>query len=304
MANKMRKPDKKTLPRGKKSLLWTLIAAAAVAVAVLLAALWNGGGTKGSPSGDLLKELSAYRGYSRTVGREEYDFFRGLVEDGLYDADSAADVDARTKEYIGLVNAKFYLGSRLGLCNAFDYAAMKLRMEQENTIRAAKVADGQTVYGVTRFTPESYFNDLYANLDADIVEYLIANADEGMAEQAEAYFNAHPDAFRQLESITYQVEENGESTTVKAERNLLRNLENSDGTLSDFLYSAQPGDTMDDRTPEGVERRITLVEQKTAMPTFEEARSAALSTWLRAEALDGLYATLAENNPVQFEPNV
>lgn len=299
MANKTGKPNKKPLSR-KRVLLWTLLGAAVVAVAVLLAALWNGGGTK-SPSGGLLEELTAYRGYSRTVGQEEVDFFRGLAEDDLPEGE---DLDAYTKEYIGLVDAKFYLGSRLGLCDRFDYAAMKLRLEQENTIRAAKVADGQAVYGVTSFTPDSYFRYLEAELDADIVEYLVGHADKEMEKRAEDYFNAHPDAFRQLDSITYQVEENGESSTVTAERTTLRNLENSDAILSDFLYSAQPGDTMDYQSPEGTARRVTLIETATQMPTFDEARSAALDAWLRAEALDGLYATLADNNPVQFESNV
>lgn len=297
MANKTGKPNKKPLPR-KRVLLWTLLGVAAVAVAVLLAVLWRGGRAS---SGGLLEELAAYRGYSRTVSWEEYDFFRGLVEDDCPDGE---DLDAYTKEYIGLVDAKFYLGSRLGLCDTFDYAALLLRVEQENTIRAAKIADGQTVYGVTSFTPASYFRYLETELDADIVAYLASHADKGMEKQAEDYFNAHPDAFRQLDSITYQVEENGESTTVTAERTTLRNLENSDPTLSDFLYSAQPGDTMDDQSPEGTARRVTLVESATQMPTFDEARATALDTWLRAEALDSLYATLAENNPVQFDPNV
>lgn len=297
MANKTQKPNKKPLPR-KRVLLWTLLGAAVVAVAVLLAVLWRGGH---SSSGGLLEELTAYRGYSRTVSREEVDFFRELVKDSVPDG---RDADDYTKEYIGLVDAKFYLGSRLGLCDCFDYAALLLRVEQENTIRAAKIADGQTVYGVTSFTPASYFRYLEAELDADIVAYLASHADKGMEAQAKDYFNAHPDAFRQLDSITYQVEENGESATVTAERTTLRNLENSDAALSDFLYSAQPGDTMDYQSPEGAARRVTLVETATQMPTFDEARSTALDTWLRAEALDGLYATLAENNPVQFDPNV
>lgn len=297
MANKTEKPNKKPLPR-KRVLLWTLLGVAAVAVAVLLAVLWKGGRAS---SGGLLEELASYRGYSRTVSREEVDFFRSLVEDDCPDGE---DLDAYTKEYIGLVDAKFYLGSRLGLCDRFDYDALQLRVEQENTIRAAKIADGQTVYGVTSFTPASYFRYLEAELDADIVAYLASHADKGMEKRAEDYFNAHPDAFRQLDSITYQVEENGESTTVTAERTTLRNLENSDASLSDFLYSAQPGDTMDDQSPEGTARRVTLVETATQMPTFDEARSTALDSWLRAEALDSLYATLAENNPVQFDPNV
>lgn len=300
MANKMRKPDQKPLPPRKKILLWILIGAAAVTAAVLLAVFLHGGGAN-SPSGGLLEELTAYRGYSRTVSQEEVDFFREIAEGGL---PAGEDLDSYTREYIGLVNAKFYLGSRLGLCAPFDYAAMELRMEQENTIRAAKVADGQSVYGVTGFTPASYFRYLDAELDADIVEYLTGHADKGMEKQAENYFNTHPDAFRQLESITYQVEEKGESSTVTAEQTVLRRLENSDATLSDFLYSAQPGDSMDYRSPEGVERRVTMVETATQMPTFDEVRSTALDSWLRVEVLDGLYATIAENNPVQFDPNV
>lgn len=298
MANKKGKPDPKPLPR-RKLLLWVLVGAVAVTAAVLLAVFLRGGG-ENSPSGGLMEELAAYRGYSRTVSQEEYDFFREIAEDSR---PAGEDADMYTKAYINRVNAKFYLGSRMGLCDPFDYAAMKLRTEQENTIRAAKVADGQTVYGVTGFTPASYFRYVEADLDAAIVTYMKDHVDKGMEEQAEDYFNAHSDAFLQLESITYQVEENGKRETVTAERATLRNMENSDGTLSDFLYSAQPGDSMDYQTPEGVERRVTLVETATQMPTFDEARDAALDAWLRAEVLDGLYATIAENNPVQFDLN-
>lgn len=300
MARQTGKQEKKPLPR-KKALLGTLLGVAVVAVAVLLAVFLGRGGGEKAPSGGLLEELAAYRGYSRTVSEEELDFFRELTKDDVPDGQ---DAEEYTRAYISLVDAKFYLGSQLGLCDRFDYAAMTLRLEQENTIRAAKVADGQAVYGVTSYTPGSYFRYLEAELDADLVEYLVSHADQAMEEGAKAYFDAHADTFVQLDSITYQVEENGESSTVTAERSTLRNLENSDPTLSDFLYSAQPGDAMDYQTPEGTDRRVTLVETATQMPTFDEARSSALDSWLRAEVLDGLYATLAEQNPVQFESNV
>lgn len=295
MASKRPKTDKQPQSRGR-TLLWVLLGA--VAAAVLLAALLWG---QRAPSGGLLDQLAGYKGYSRTVSEEEYDFFRALAAESL---PAGGDLDEHTRAYIDRVNAKFYLGSRLGLCESLDLATLELRMEQENTIRAAKVADGQTVYGVTRFTLESYFRYVDTQLDAQVADYLVSHADKAMERGARDYFDAHPDVFLQLESITYQLEENGQTETIQAERTLLRNLENSDATLSDFLYAAQPGDTMDYQSAAGTARRVTLVETKTQMPTFDEARAAALDGWVRTQVLDDLYDTLAKNNPVKLDGNV
>ena len=44
----------------------------------------------------------------------------------------------KVKEYINSVNAVFYLGEKLGLCEPYSFGEMKLRMEQENASRKAK----------------------------------------------------------------------------------------------------------------------------------------------------------------------
>ncbi|MBC5738054.1 hypothetical protein [Lawsonibacter faecis] len=287
------------VPRNR---LW--IAAVAAAVIVLAVIVWAAvqyGLPAPAAAENLMAELSSYQGAIRTVGREEYNFFSDYVKKNLPAAGSGEAQEQLTRDYINKVNAKFSLGNHLGVCSPFEFAAMELRMEQENTIRGAKADSGETVYGVTGFTLETYFRYLESTLEEDILNYLVEYADQDMLEQARVYYDAHRSSFEQLVSITYELEENGEATTETLSSAGMRTLEKGDETLAEFLYNAQPGETLDYQSPDGAPRHAALVDAVYEIPGFDDAVSAAVHAWLNVEVMDALYETVAENAPVAFD---
>lgn len=289
-----------TRPTTHRKALWTaatVLLAAAVLVGGLV--LWRTSRPKGAQEG-LLQELSAYQAPIRTVSREEYDFFCEFVQKNRSAPTDPVALEQFTKDYISLVNAKFALGSHLGLCDSYDYSAMLLRMEQENTIRAAKAANGETVYGVTQYTPSTYFSYLESNLETDLVDHLVTHADRSMEEQARAYYDADPARFQQLASVTYELEENGQSRSETLTSTELRSLERANSILAEFLYTAQPNETLDYQSPEGAPCRATLVETVYETPAFDDAVSTVVRSWLNVQIMDGLYASVAENAPAVF----
>lgn len=286
-------------PSGRTALLIAGGAAALAAVCIVLLLVLRGGGGPQAPQSDLLGELRALRGYSRSVSQREYDFFRELAARELYGGEGA-DLDQLARERAAEVSARFYLGSRLGLCETFDFATLEYRMEQENAVRQAKLEAGEAVYGAKQYTLPTYFSYLDSNLETDLLNYLIGHADQPMLEQAEAYYDADPDRFRMLTSITYTLERDGQTSTESVDSAGLRTLQNAGDPLGDFLASAQPGEALDFTGAEGEALRAVLKETKYETPAFADAQGAVLSTWLNAEVLDGLYETVARNNPLTF----
>lgn len=301
----MSKHTKKQMGRSapRKGMVWgiTIAAVLTAAVVIALAAALDRGMTAEEPGG-LLAELQAWRGSSRTVGQEEYDFFYGLAARDNASA-SGEDLDRLTRERIARVNAKFALGCHLGLCEPYDFAVMEFRMEQENTIRRARADSGGTVYGITQFDLNTYFSYLDSTLEAEIVNYLAEHADRPMLEQARAYYEAHRSSFEQLVSITYELESGGRTTSETLSSAGMRSLQNADGTLADFLYTAQPGEVLEYQSPDGVPRRATLIDAVYEIPDFDDAVSPAVLSWLYAEVMDELYASVARNAPVVFAPD-
>lgn len=298
MSKHTEKQTKRSAP-GKGTVWGIAIAAVLVLAAVIvLASALSRDRTTEEPEG-LIAELLAWRGASRTVGQEEYDFFYELL---VQDNASAGEeeLDRLTRERIAEVNARFALGSYLGLCQPYDFAVMEFRMEQENAIRKAKADRGETVYGATQFDLNTYFSYLDSTLEAEIVNYLVEHADQPMLEQARVYYDAHRSSFEQLVSITYELEENGQTTSETLTSAGMRSIQNADGTLADFLYTAQPGEVLEYQSPDGVSRRATLIDAVYEIPEFEDTVSAAVLAWLNVEVMDGLYASIAQNAPVTF----
>lgn len=297
MSKDTKKQTRKSPPR--KGVVWGIVVAAVVLTAVVIALAVLGRNRTPEEPGGLIAELRAMQGSSRTVGQEEYDFFYGLA---ARDNPSAGEeeLDRLTRERISEVNARFALGCYLGLCEPYDFAVMAFRMEQENTIRKAKADSGETVYGVTRFDLNTYFSYLDSTLEANIVNYLVDHADQPMVEQARGYYDAHRFAFEQLVSITYELEEGGQTTSETLSSAGMRTLQNGDGTLADFLYTAQPGEVLEYQSPDGVLRRVTLIDAVYEIPDFEETVPSAVRSWLNVEVMDELYASIAEKAPVVF----
>ena len=272
-----------------------------IAAAVVLALFLLGREAADQPAAGLLEELRGLRGYSRTVAQREYDFFRDAAARDLYGDGADADLDQLAKDRIAEVSARFYLGACLGLCEPYDFATLEFRREQENTIRQGKLDRGETVYGAKQYTLSTYFSYVDSTLETDLLNCLIDRADQSMLDQAEAYYDAHLSSFRQLVSISYELERDGQTTTETVSSAGLRTIQNTGGTLGEFLTTAQPGDVLEYQDLDGAAVRATLVDTVYETPSFADAQAAALRTWLNAEVMDELYDTVARNNPVIFE---
>lgn len=248
----------------------------------------------------IVASLESYKGYIRTVSSEEYDFYKYFVERDLTKAVSADELDQMIKDYINEVNAVFYLGNKLGLYESYSFDLLKLRMEQENRDRQLKLEKGEVVYGLEQFTLETFYQYERENLENDIIDYIMENADQSLIDQAEQYYDENKEAYKERESVAYEITYAGETTEEESDRNELDILGNADETLADFLEQGQIGESYTD-TKDGEERTVVITGISYVEPDFEEDMSLAVRTYIRYQLFDEIIATVAENNPVEFE---
>lgn len=248
----------------------------------------------------LLDAIESYQGFSRTVSKEEYDFYAYFVERDLPKEVSAAELDHLIKEYANEVNAVFYLANRIGFCEPYSFEALELRMQQENTKRQIQLEEGEVIYGLEQFTLETYFQYTIDNLQASLQGYLEEYADEEVMDLAKEYYQAHEEEFIYRKEVVYEQMLDGVSETLIADVDMLSFLGKSDMGLADFLSIGQVGETYaDDRNDQ--ERQVTIKEITYSENGFENNAEMALYLLVREELYDQVIKTVAENNPLEFE---
>ena len=251
----------------------------------------------------LIKTLESDKGYIRQVGREEYDFYAALVKrEGLEEDLSEEEMDSRVKEYINTVNATFFLGNRLGLCEPYSFQGLQIQMQHENDTRKIKKEKGEPIYGLEQFDLTSYYQYVMSNLEIDLVDYLVEHANGALLEQAKTYFDEDPEAYREMAGITYNVTQDGQTTQQTIRREEFRTLQNQDGELADFLGEAAQGDVFTYEAA-GSERKVEVISIEYQDTTFEESKSVVLRDYIQKRVYGDLIATIADNNPVEFDLN-
>lgn len=250
----------------------------------------------------LLAEINNYKGYSRSISKEEFDFYSYFVERDLQEKVSLEELESLVKEYAEEVNAIFYLGNRFGFCEPYSFEALKFRLEQENINREIKLAEGEVVYGLEQFTLETYFQYTLDNLQASIQGYLEENADDSMMKLAKVYYKEHEEEFIYRKEVVYEQSLDGVTETFTADVDMLSFLGKSDMGLADFLGSAKIGDTYeDDRNAQ--ERKVVLKEITYSEKGFENNAQMALYLLIREELYEDVIKSVAKNNPLEFETN-
>ena len=134
----------------KKSIIVIWVLAIVVVMSVVIFSNY-----KSERKSELLEELYAYQGYTRMISEKEFEFYRYFVERDLQNNASENEVIEKVKEYAGKVNAIFFLGNKLGLCEPYSFEALELRMEQENQSRKIKLENGEIIYGPEQFSIET-----------------------------------------------------------------------------------------------------------------------------------------------------
>lgn len=257
---------------------------------------------KKTETSKILEVIDGYKGYNRVVSQEEYEFYQYFVERDLPNGTSEEELKTRTEAYIQKVNAVFYLGNELGLTDPYSFENLKLRLEQENTERQLKLEQGEVVYGLQQFSLETYFQYELENTETMIYQYLEGNMDDGLYEQAEAYYEENKEIFRSLEEITFEATVDGETSEVTADTEQLRLLDKSDMGLADFLNTAKVGDEYQD-VMNYQERYIVVKDIVYSEDGFENNKQIAVYYYIREELYPSIIDTVIKNNPVTFEKN-
>ncbi|MGN0306396.1 MAG: hypothetical protein ACI4D2_09615, partial [Lachnospiraceae bacterium] len=149
---------KKEQVKRKKSMLFVLL---------LLILIFGSGCRKENTTTEsigLIQMIEGYKGYTRKISREEYDFYAYFVTRELPEEISPKELERRIRDYANEVNAVFYLGNRLNLCEPYSLELLQMRMEQENDSRRLKQERKEVIYGLEEFTLETYFQYEMARL--------------------------------------------------------------------------------------------------------------------------------------------
>ena len=258
----------------------------------------NGGGNTGS----LLEQIESYSGYTRSVSQEEYDFYKYFVERENYGIEDEQELDRLVREYINEVNAVFYLGNKLNLCEPYSFSLMELRMEQENRNRELKKENDEVIYGLEQFTLETYYQYTRENLENDIYACLEQDLDRDQMKLAEDYYNNNKESFESIESITYDLITEEGTETLTADKETLDFMGNSDMGLADFLITGEVGDVYTDTFSQS-ERKAEIKEIVYSENTFAANKEAAVYLYVREELYPSCIEGVAQRNPVEFVLN-
>ena len=248
----------------------------------------------------LVSEIEQYSGYTRVISQEEYDFYTYFVKRDATKASSEEVLKEDIENYANEINAIFYIGNQLDLCEPYSYEVLKMRMEQENDVRKIKKEKGEIIYGLEKFNLESYFLYIKDNLELDIIDYIVANADEKMLDQAEAYLEEQREQFVTRDSVTYELVVDGETSEVTVKRDELNFMGKSDMALADFLELAEEGEIYKDNY-NGSERSVVLKEIVYSDIDFSSNKLNVLTSYVREKLYPSLIETVATNNQVEFE---
>ena len=246
------------------------------------------------------KQINSYRGYVCEISKEEYEFYEYFVRRDVAKETGEEEIETQIKEYAARVHAVFYLGSQLGFCEPYSFEELQLRKEQENASRQEKLAAGEVVYGLKEFTLQTYFQYTLDNLQIELMSYLEEHADEEVLKMAENYYEEHKEEFRYREKIVCEQTIGAKTETLSIDADLLSHMGKADPALGDFLGLAEIGEVYQD-VYEGQERTVCLKDIIYNKEGYEHNAEMVLYQFVRNELYDLVIATVAQNNPVEFE---
>ena len=238
------------------------------------------------PKQPLLPQLEALTGGERTASTEEQAFFSEILSDVL----PPDQAEQELAPYLNEVNAAFFLGSRLGLCEPFTLDSFREEMEQENRNRAEMARKGEVYFGPDQFELRTYFNYRYSALVSGLNNWLIANRDEDLTSRGRDFYEQNRENFRQLIRVDYEVD----AVPASVRREDFRLLERQDPELLDFLSwnsAGQHGILRDGR-------KVVITNEQYETIPFEENQEYVIQGWLLEEGIRELLKTIAVGNPV------
>ncbi|MDR2973821.1 MAG: hypothetical protein LBV00_03765 [Propionibacteriaceae bacterium] len=257
-------------------------------------------------SGESLVEQAAGEGIlDRSVSQDEFDFFATMARRENIDA-SDAELVTKTKDMITDTNARFAIGSGLGVCEPFTYESFLKDLEAENALRASQKEKGEAIYGPERFEVTGYYSYVTSNLDLDIAQAFVDSSDRLNAferehgDEVKAYFEENIQSYEQIDGVTYDLVVNGRAPErIDVDWGTLRVLYATDDPLGSFLIDGQEGDSLDFEDDEGV-KRATIVTVAKSVPGYEENRPSITKNYISIVYYPGLVAAAVAQSSLHF----
>lgn len=247
----------------------------------------------------LLLQMQSKQGYIRTVGNEEYEFFKKLVDRDQPDDITEEELDALTREKVNRVNAEFMLASQMDLCNPYSFESFRRDMENENNQRKLKKEKKEVFYGPEKFDLITYFNYILSNHKLDMVTFIMENADAQVMEGSRAYFEEFSEKYLTIKEIKYLLSENSEQQEMIIKREELSTLEKTDSTLFEFLYYGEINDTMD-YMYNNHQRTVQIISVEYEELSFENNIERVVRDYITNVYLEDWIQRIEENSPVEF----
>lgn len=247
----------------------------------------------------LLEQMKDKQGYIRTVGLEEYEFFKKLVDRDLPEDVTEEELDARTREKVNRANAEFMLASWMDLYKPYSFESFQRDMENENSQRKIKKENNEVFYGPEKFDLITYYSYVSANLKLDMVSYITENADATVLDGAKAYFEEHADNYLTIKKICYLLTEDGNTQEMVLEREELSSLEKTDSTLFEFLYYGKENDTMEYFYNEK-QRTVQFLSVEYEELSLKNNIERVVRDYITNVYLEDWILKIEEENPVEF----
>lgn len=251
------------------------------------------------PEESVLEQLKNENGYIRTVGIEEYEFFRKLVDRDLAEDLTEEELDKRTKEKINRVNAEFMLANRMELCGPYSFESFQRDMENENSQRKLKKEKNEVFYGPEEFDLITYYNYVSGNLKLDMVTYITENADSKVLDGAEEYFDDHAENYETIGEIRYLLTEGNKTQELVLLREEMSTLEKTDSTLFEFLYYGKEDDTMQYSYMDN-QRTVQIISVEYEELSFQNNIERVVRDYITNVYLENWLQQIEEETPVEF----
>lgn len=197
--------------------------------------------------------------------------------------------------------AEFILADERGILEYQDYDGMIEDMEAENTKRAEQIANGETVYGNTEYTPFTYYQYMNGNARAELEKNQI-EITEPTEEKLKQVYEENKETFSLGQVFTYTVHY-ADGTEETVEQNT-REIGKEETTKEDLIYNyftyMQPGETVENYVYQGKDAVVELNSvENLGYASFEESEKSLRAFYARAE-LNQIIADKVSNVEVRI----
>ena len=228
----------------------------------------------------------------RSPNPEEKDALNIAIE---YAKEKALDAVVEAKE-------EFILADERGILEYQDYNGMMEDMEKENKERAEKEESGEAYYGLTEYTPFTYYQYMSGNVRSELEKNQEEITDPTEEELRQVYEeNKESLTLGMVYNYTVRYADGTEETVSQNTRDIGKEDTTTEDLIDNYFSYMQPGETVTGYSYHGETADITLqsVEDMGYM-SFEDAEYSLRAFYARTEISD-LIAERVENAEIVFD---